>query len=134
MEAKKQSGMEHSYNKSLNQPDERREFKAHGHLDVTNFPDGTSIGRGTFEPGWKWSNDVKPIAGTHSCEAAHSGYVISGSMVVHMNSGEEFTIRAGDSFRIPPGHDAWVVGNGPCVLVDVTGFSNYAKRAKPKVA
>jgi hypothetical protein len=59
-------------NKNFNQPDETRAFKAHGHLDVLNFADGTIIGKGVFEPGWRWSEDVKPIAGTSSCEAAHS--------------------------------------------------------------
>lgn len=123
------------FRKSLNQPDERRAFKSHGHLDVSTFSDGITIGRGVFEPGWKWSNDVKPIADTESCEAAHSGYCISGTMHIRMNSGEEFTIKPGDSFHIPPGHDAWVDGNESCVLIDVGGFANYAKpAAKSKVA
>lgn len=122
------------FKKHLDQPDERRNFKSHGHLDLTTFADGVSIGRGTFEPGWKWSNDVKPIAGTESCEAAHTGYCISGSMVVRMENGEEFTVAAGDTFHIPPRHDAWVVGNESCVLIDVTGFANYAKKVEKKAA
>lgn len=115
-------------NKNFNQPDETRPFKAHGHLDVLNFSDGTVIGKGEFEPGWKWSEDVKPIAGTSSCEASHSGYCIQGSMRIHMNDGSEFTIQKGDAFRIPPGHDAWVIGNEKCVLIDVGGYTDYAKK------
>ncbi|MEW6058419.1 MAG: cupin domain-containing protein [Bdellovibrionota bacterium] len=116
--------------KTFNQPNERREFKSHGHLDLVSFEDGISIGQGTFEPGWKWSNDVKPIAGTESCEASHTGYCVSGSMVIRMNDGEEIFIKAGDAFQIPPGHDAWVQGDEKCVVLDFTGYENYAKKAK----
>ena len=118
-----------NYCKNLKTPDEKRPFKAHGHMDVVTFPEGVTVGRGEFKPGWKWSEDVKPIAGTQSCEAPHSGVCISGSMVIHMNNGDEFTIREGDAFRIPAGHDAWVVGTEPCVLLDVGGSKSYAKKA-----
>ena len=114
------------FSKDFSHPDERREFKGHGHLDVLKFEDGTVVGLGVFEPGWRWSNDVKPIAETDSCEAVHTGYCLKGSMAVRMNSGEEFQVKAGDAFRIPPGHDAWVVGTETCSILDVSGYRDYA--------
>jgi quercetin dioxygenase-like cupin family protein len=113
--------------KSLNEPDEVRPFReGKGHADIVSVG-GMTIGRGTFEPGWKWSEHVKPIAGTHSCQSAHTGYVLEGHMVVRMDDGTEITFGPGDAFYMPPGHDAWIVGDKPCVLIDVTGFSQYAK-------
>ncbi|MCM2277215.1 MAG: cupin domain-containing protein [Oligoflexia bacterium] len=116
-----------TYNKSFEKPDEIRQFKSKGRLEVLFFEDGSSIGHGIFEPGWKWSNDVKPLAQTESCEASHTGYCVKGEMRIRMNDGGEFTIKAGDAFRIPPGHDAWVEGSVGCELIDVTGFAEYAK-------
>jgi mannose-6-phosphate isomerase-like protein (cupin superfamily) len=121
-----------SFARSFDRPDERREFKGHGHLDVLGSDDGNVIGRGVFEPGWKWSNDVQPIAGTRSCEAEHLGYCVSGSMVVRMDDGEEIRIKKGDSFYLRPGHDAWVEGSERCELVDFGGFKDYAKPALQK--
>ena len=123
-----------TYCRSFKVPDEVRQFKSHGHLDVLNFSNGTTIGRGVFQPGWKWSNDVKPLAETSSCEASHHGYCLSGSMVVRMDSGEEFKIQPGDVFSIPSGHDAWVDSSTECVLIDVGGFKEYAKKAVDKKA
>jgi hypothetical protein len=121
--------------KNFDRPDERRDFKDHGYLEVVNFPDGTVFGRAIFEPGWRWSNDVKPIAGTESCEASHNGYVVSGSMTIRMNDGTEFTVKAGDVFHLPPGHDAWVNGNERCVMLDFGGYKDYAKPAsEPQAA
>ena len=113
--------------RSFEKPDERREFRSNGYVDLLGFEDGTLIGRGVFKPGWKWSSDVKPIAGTKSCESTHTGYCLKGEMVVRMDSGEEFRIRAGEVFHILPGHDAYVVGNETCELIDTTGFGTYAK-------
>ncbi len=113
--------------KNFAAPDERRKFHGHGHLDILNFADHVVIGKGVFEPGWKWSVDVKPIAGTTSCEAPHVGYCLEGSMKIVMNSGETFIIKAGDAFQIPPGHDALVMGGTRCVLLDFSGYENYAK-------
>ncbi len=108
-------------------PEESRPFKAHGHAEVHKIGSGTVM-RGVFEPGWKWSNDVKPIAGTKSCEAPHLGHCLSGRMRIRMDDGTEEEIGPGDFFRIEPGHDAWVIGTEPCVLVDFAGYE-YAKPA-----
>ena len=117
-----------SEKQSIETPHERRPFKAHGHMDVVTLGDFT-LGRGVFEPGWRWSNDVKPIAGTESCQAAHTGYVISGRMHVVMDDGTEGEAGPGDAVVISPGHDAWIVGDEPCVMLDWSGSANYAKPA-----
>ena len=120
--------------KNFKKPDERRDFKAHGHLDVCHFEGGSiSLGRGVFEPGWRWSDDVKPIAQTASCEHEHTGYCIGGAMTIHMDDGREFEIKEGDSFHVPAGHDAWTEGASPCILLDFTGFRSYAQQGR-KVA
>jgi EutQ-like cupin domain len=111
--------------KSFDTPDETRTF-ANGKLDIVEIG-GTAIGRATFQPGWKWSESVKPIANTKSCEAQHLGYFVSGSMTVVMDDGTRITYNAGDVMSIPPGHDAWIEGNEPCVAIDFVGFKDYAK-------
>ena len=121
--------MSKTFTRGFKSPDEIRKFKAHGQMELVKFGEAATIGRGVFQPGWKWSNDVKPIAGTASCQSAHTGYCVSGSMTVKMDSGEQFTVRPDDALHIPPGHDAWTEGNEPCVLIDVTGVKNYAKPA-----
>lgn len=108
-------------------PDETRPFKGHGHAEMHKLGEGTVM-RGVFEPGWKWSNDIAPMAGTKSCQATHVGYVISGRMRIRMDDGQEDEIGPGDFVRIDPGHDAWVVGDEPCVMVDFGGY-DYAKTA-----
>jgi mannose-6-phosphate isomerase-like protein (cupin superfamily) len=122
-----------NYCKNFNAPDETRPFQGHGHLELVNFFDGSGMGRGIFQPGWKWSNDVKPIAETESCQEEHHGYCISGSMTIHMDDGDEFKIQEGHAYIIPAGHDAWVDGNEDCVLLDMTGYKSYA-RQKSKAA
>ena len=112
--------------KSFDSPDEVREFKGNGHADVVQVA-GRTIGRGVFEPGWTWSENVKPIAGTESCEVSHLGYVVSGRMRVVMDDGSDGEVGPGDVCAIPPGHDAEVVGSEPCVLVDFGEFGDYAK-------
>jgi mannose-6-phosphate isomerase-like protein (cupin superfamily) len=111
--------------KNMGTPDETRKF-GHGMMQVVNIAGGT-VGRATFEPGWKWSNDVKPVAKTELCEAPHFMYQISGKMKIVMKDGSEFEMGPGDVAMIPPGHDAWVVGNDPVVAVDWNGATNYAK-------
>jgi hypothetical protein len=88
---------------------------------------GVIVGRARLEPGWRWSESVKPIVGTDSCEAAHFQYHLSGVLRVRMDDGTEFECRAGDVCLIPPGHDAWVVGDEPVEVVDFQGMSNYAE-------
>jgi len=122
-----QNQTETGTSKNFNLPDETRPFIGHGHLDLLKFEGNAIIGKGVFEPGWKWSTDVKPIAGTKSCEAAHTGYCVEGSMRIAMDNGREFTIKPGDAFQIPPGHDAWVEGDRNCVLIDVSGYEHYAE-------
>lgn len=112
---------------SIDKPDETRPFRAHGHLDVVTIGDFT-LGRGTFEPGWRWSTDVKPIAGTDTCMTRHTGVVVSGTMTVHSDDGSEVTYGPNDVFVMEPGHDAWTVGDAPCVMFD-TGVKAYAKPA-----
>lgn len=113
--------------KPMSAPDEVRAFAGGmGSLKVFNLGKAM-IGRGEFKPGWRWSTHVKPLVQTDSCEVPHTGYVVSGSMVVHMDSGEECQYSEGDFFYMTPGHDAWVVGDQPCILLDFTGADHYAK-------
>lgn len=114
--------------RSFDSPDETRPFEqGKGRLDLVNT-DGGVVGRATFEPGWKWSEHVKPIAKTDSCQAAHTGYFVSGRMKVVMDNGEEAEYGPGDFAVMAPGHDAWIVGDEPCVVIDWQGFADYAKR------
>src|SRR5436309_3840560 len=96
--------------KNLGSPDETRPFQGKGHMQVIAIGEST-IGRGTFEPGWKWSEHVKPIAGTDSCQANHTGYVLSGRMRIRASDGKEIEVGPGDALVAAPGHDAWVVGS-----------------------
>ena len=111
--------------KTLSQPDETRHFQL-GQLDVVEIGGGT-VGRLTLQPGWRWSEHVKPIAGTELCEAPHFQYHASGVLHVVMADGTEFEARAGDITSLPSGHDAWVVGDEPVVVVDWQGASHYAQ-------
>jgi hypothetical protein len=113
--------------KSIDKPDEVRQFP-NGELRLVDLA-GKQVGRATFEPGWRWSKDVKPIAKTESCQGAHAGYVISGRMHVVMDDGTEDDFGPGDVMIAAPGHDAWTVGSEPCVVIDWQGFGDYAKRA-----
>lgn len=111
--------------RNIDSPDETRKFQAHGHLDVVTLGDFT-LGRGVFEPGWQWSKDVKPIAGTEQCMTHHTGICVSGAMTVRTQDGSEVTVGAGDVVNLEPGHDAWTVGEEPCILYD-TGIAAYAR-------
>ena len=111
--------------KSFSSPSETREFP-NGRAEILDVG-GSEIGRLVLEPGWRWSNDVKPIAGTDSCEAPHFQYHVSGELAVRMDDGTELIAKAGDITSLPSGHDAWVVGDEPVVVVDFFGASNYAK-------
>jgi len=117
--------MEKSEAKNFEHPDEVREFP-NGRLELVRIG-GVVVGRNTLEPGWRWSESVQPIAKTDSCEGAHFGYQLSGTLRVRMDDGTEFECRAGDVCLINPGHDAWVVGDEPVELVDFQGMSTYAE-------
>ena len=110
---------------SFGTPDEKREFP-HGHADILQVGGG-AVGRLVFEPGWRWSNDVKPLSGTASCEAPHFQYHLSGQLAIRMDDGREFIAGPGDVTSLPSGHDAWVVGEEPVVTIDWYGASNYAQ-------
>jgi quercetin dioxygenase-like cupin family protein len=112
--------------KRFDDPDEARPFKDKGRVEIVNIGEGV-VGRATFEPGWKWSEHVKPIAGTDSCQAAHVGYVLSGRQVIKMDDNTELEISAGDIVSIPAGHDGWTIGDEPCVVLDFAGMATYAK-------
>jgi quercetin dioxygenase-like cupin family protein len=112
--------------KSLNAPDEIRTFEK-GKLELVNIG-GKSIGRAILEPGWRWSTHVKPIVKTKSCEAPHFQYHVSGTLKIVMDNGTEKECRTGDVSLLPPGHDAWVVGDEPVVIVDFQGMVDYAKK------
>jgi uncharacterized cupin superfamily protein len=112
--------------KRFDEADETRPFRDKGHVELVSLGDGV-VGRATFQPGWKWSDHVKPIAGTPSCQAAHVGYVLSGRQRILMDDGSELDISAGDVVSIPSGHDGWTIGDEPCVVLDFAGMANYAK-------
>ena len=112
--------------KNLNKPEEVRTFEK-GKVELVNVG-GVMIGRATFEPGWRWSKHVKPLVKTKSCEAPHFQYQVSGTMHVVMDNGMEKDIKAGEFASLPMGHDAWVVGDEPVVVVDFQGMVDYAKK------
>jgi len=111
--------------KSFDSPEETRNVDK-GKVEVLNL-EGKQVMRATFQPGWKWSESVKPVAGTESCEVAHLVYVVSGKMALRMDDGSETEIGSGDLVSIPPGHDAWIVGDEPFVGIDFQAGGDYAK-------
>jgi quercetin dioxygenase-like cupin family protein len=111
--------------KSFDVPDETRPFKDKGQVEILNIGGGV-VGRATFEPGWKWSEHIGPIAGTETCQVSHLGYVVSGRGVVVSDDGSEIQFGPGEVVSIPPGHDGWTVGDEAVVFVDFAGMSNYA--------
>ncbi len=111
--------------KTFAAPDESRTFER-GQLDLLTIG-GSEIGRLTLHPGWRWSDHIKPIAGTELCEAPHFQYHVQGTLHIVMADGTELDARPGDVTALPQGHDAWVVGDEPVVVVDWWGASHYAK-------
>ena len=113
---------------SFDSPEEVRPFESGmGQVEVVNIKEG-GVGRGTFQPGWKWSEHIKPIAQTDSCQAAHMGYFMSGRMKVVSDDGEEMEYGPGDFGVIPPGHDAGVVGDGPSSGSSSSSAATYARQ------
>jgi len=111
--------------KSFAEPDEVRTFPK-GRLDLIKLGDVT-VGRLTLEPGWKWSTCVQPIAQTTSCIAPHFQYHLAGTIMIVTDDGTELLCKAGHVSRLPEGHDAWVVGDEPVVIIDFQGLADYAK-------
>ena len=113
--------------------------KSHDTPDEVRAPDktrvevvrleGFTIGRFTLQPGWRWSQCVKPVVKTETCQVAHVGYVVSGRITVKMNDGAQTTVLPSMSYTIPPGHDAWVEGNEPFIAIEVMSAEQYAKPA-----
>jgi hypothetical protein len=111
--------------KNLSQPDEKRTFDK-GQVENVSVG-GVTFGRATLQPGWKWSTCIKPLVKTRSCEAPHLQYHMSGRLHVVMDDGSTDEFGPGEISLIPPGHDAWVVGNEPVVIIDISGMVDYAK-------
>ncbi len=106
-------------------PAEVREFQK-GRFELVRIG-GMTVGRATYESGWKWSEHVGPSTGTESCQVEHVGLVISGRAAVRMDDGTERVMEPGDLFHVPPGHDSWVVGDEPYVSLHFLGADEYAK-------
>ena len=116
--------MKMTEHKSFGTPDEVRSFP-NGRAEILKVG-GVEVGRLVFQPGWRWSRDVKPIAKTDSCHAPHFQYHVAGQLAIRMDDGTEIIAKAGDITSLPSGHDAWVVGDEPVVVVDWYGASHYA--------
>jgi len=112
--------------KDFARPDEVITFP-NGRIDLLHLSDGT-VGRMTFQPGWRWSTDEKPIVGTEWCEVPHFLYVASGRVQIKMKDGTETLIGPGSVARLAPGHDAWVVGSEPLVGVDWSGTISQPRK------
>ena len=111
--------------KNFGKPDEVRKFP-YGQNELLNL-EGKTISRSVFQPGWRWSTSVKPVAKTESCQVRHVTYQISGVLRVRLDDGTEYESHPGDVTIIPPGHDGWVVGNEPAVFIDFEGMADYTK-------
>ncbi len=113
--------------KNFDKADETRTFEGKGWADIV-MVGGRPVARGHFEPGWRWSRNVKPIAGTELCQVSHLGYCLEGRMRVTMSDGTEREMTPGEVVAIPPGHDAEVVGSETCVFLDFGEIAEYALR------
>ena len=115
------------------------ESKSHASPDETRTPsktkvevvrlEGYTIGRLNLEPGWRWSECIKPVVGTDSCQLSHVGYCESGTMTIQLNDGTQQRVSAGESYTIPPGHDAWNSSNEKFVCIEVMSADVFAKPA-----
>lgn len=106
--------------RSFDSPDEEWALPGGATMAVLEIG-GVRLGRGAAGPGWRWSKHVKPAAGTTWCELEHVGIILSGREVIRMSDGTETELGPGDAFSVPPGHDAWVAGDEPCVSLDFLG-------------
>ena len=107
-------------------PDEVRSPDPTVNVEVVKLAGG-EIGRYTFQPGWRWSEHVKPVVGTDSCQTEHVGFLVSGTMGVQTDDGTTGEAHAGSVYHIAPGHDGWVIGDDPVVVVEFQGAATYAK-------
>lgn len=122
------TGIQHRVEaKGFDAPDETRQFEGNGKIEMVQVAD-RQVGRATFEPGWRWSVNVKPIAGTDTCQVSHLGYCLEGRMRILMDDGSTAEVGPGQVMAIPPGHDAEVLGDTSCVVLDFGEISAYAKR------
>ncbi|MEV0720366.1 cupin domain-containing protein [Asanoa sp. NPDC050611] len=113
--------------RTFDKPDEKRMFEGKGFAELVTVA-GRPVSRARFEPGWRWSTNIGPIAGTPSCMTSHLGYVLSGRMRISMDDGPTMEVGPGDVLAIEPGHDAEVLGDEACVMLDFGEIANYAKR------
>jgi hypothetical protein len=113
--------------KSHDTPDEVRAPNK-TRLEIVRLGGGVTMGRMVLQPGWRWSECIKPVVGTESCQVTHAGYAISGRITIKMNDGSQKTITKNMSYVIPPGHDAWVEGDEPFVGIEVMSAEQFAKR------
>ncbi len=118
--------MQNTERRLFEQADEVRTFEK-GRLDLLKM-EGGIVGRLTLLPGWRWSTHVRPLAKTEWCEAPHFQYHVSGRLHIKMSDGTEFEAGPGEVTSLPSGHDAWVVGKEPVVLIDWFGATHYAER------
>lgn len=116
------SGIE---SRDFKSPDETR-TPAKTVIELVNLAGG-QIGRYTFQPGWRWSECIKPVANTETCQTRHVGYAVSGTLHIKHSDGTETDVRAGDVYHIEPGHDAWNAGTEPAIFVEFQGAAQYAK-------
>jgi hypothetical protein len=123
--AMKTTELEQAEVKNFTSPDEVREFPL-GRAELIEVG-GATVGRATLQPGWRWSESIKPIAQTPSCQAAHFQYHVAGTLRIRMDDGTELDCKPGDVSAVAPGHDAWVVGDEPVVIVDFQGMIDFAK-------
>jgi len=112
--------------KRFDAPDEVRAFEK-GRLELVTVA-GQTFGRASYQPGWKWSEHVRPTAGTKSCQVEHVVLVLAGRCAVQMDDGTERILEPGDFAYVPPGHDSWVVGDEPYVSLHFLGAADYAAR------
>lgn len=111
--------------KSHSTPDEMRSPEK-TRVEIVRL-EGFTLGRLSFEPGWRWSECIRPVAHTDSCQLSHVGYAVAGRITVRLQDGTQKTIAAGDAYTIPPGHDAWVEGDEPFVGIEVMSAEQFAK-------
>ncbi len=114
--------------KSLNSPDQIKHL-GKGKVEIVDL-EGSMIGRVTLKPGWRWSHDARPVLGTQSCFSHHNQYILSGRLMILMEDGNQMELQAGDAAVIPSGHDSWVIGDEPCILIDFTGAEAFSQQEK----